>query len=53
LRDETQRRAFETSAKKIAAEEWNYSAQARKLKGFYERLLVLGKRPPQEGGMRG
>jgi glycosyltransferase involved in cell wall biosynthesis len=53
LRDEKQRRAFETSAKKIAAEEWNYSAQARKLKGFYERLLVLGKRPPQEGGMRG
>jgi glycosyltransferase involved in cell wall biosynthesis len=53
VRDENQRRAFEVNAKRIAAEEWNYTAQARKLKGFYESLLVLGKRPPQEGGMRG
>ena len=53
VRDENQRRAFEVNAKRIAAEEWNYAAQARKLKGFYESLLVLGKRPPQEGGMRG
>jgi hypothetical protein len=53
VRDENQRRAFEVNAKRIAAEEWNYAAQASKLKGFYESLLVLGKRPPQEGGMRG
>jgi glycosyltransferase involved in cell wall biosynthesis len=49
LRDEKQRRAFETNAKKIAAEEWNYTAQARKLISFYERLLVLDKRKQVRG----
>jgi glycosyltransferase involved in cell wall biosynthesis len=53
LVDEKQRKSFETNAKKIAVEKWNYAAQARKLKDFYERLLVLGKRSQQEGGMRG
>lgn len=53
LRDEAQRSIFEKNAKKIAAEEWNYPAQARYLKDFYERLLVMGKRPPPERGLRG
>jgi glycosyltransferase involved in cell wall biosynthesis len=53
LREEEQRKSFEGNAKKIAAEEWNYAAQARQLKDFYERLLVLGKRPPPERGLRG
>ena len=53
LRNDEQRTSFEKNAKKIAAEEWNYTAQARKLKGFYEKLLVLGKRPPPERGLRG
>lgn len=53
LRDEKQRNIFEKNAKKIAAEEWNYTAQARHLKDFYERLLVMGKRPPPERGLRG
>jgi len=45
LKDEQKRIGFEENAKKVAAEEWNYTAQARKLTEFYERLLVLGKRP--------
>jgi len=45
LKDEQKRISFEENAKKVAAEEWNYTAQARKLTEFYERLLVLGKRP--------
>jgi hypothetical protein len=53
LRDETQRCIFEKNAKKIAAEEWNYPAQARRLKDFYERLLVMGRRPPPERRLRG
>jgi len=53
LKNDEQRISFEENAKKIAAEEWNYTAQARKLKEFYERLLALGKRPPQERGLRG
>ena len=53
LRNDEQRTSFEKNAKKIAAEEWNYTAQARKLKEFYEKLLVLGKRPPPERGLRG
>jgi hypothetical protein len=53
LRDESQRSIFEKNAQKIAAEEWNYSAQAKRLKDFYERLLVMGKRLPPERGLRG
>jgi glycosyltransferase involved in cell wall biosynthesis len=53
LKDEGQRNTFEKNAQKIAAEEWNYSAQARRLKEFYERLLALGKRPPPERSLRG
>ncbi len=53
LRNDEQRTSFEKNAKKIAAEEWNYTAQARKLKEFYEKLLVLGKRSPPERGLRG
>jgi len=52
LKNDEQRISFEENAKKIATEEWNYTAQARKLKEFYERLLALGKRPPQERGLR-
>jgi glycosyltransferase involved in cell wall biosynthesis len=52
LKNDEQRISFGENAKKIAAEEWNYTAQARKLKEFYERLLALGKRPPQERGLR-
>jgi glycosyltransferase involved in cell wall biosynthesis len=52
LRNDEQRIRFEKNAKKIAAEEWNYGAQARKLKEFYERLLVLGRRPPPERCLR-
>ncbi len=53
LRNDEQRMRFEANAKKIAAEEWNYTAQARKLKEFYEKLLVLGKRPPPERSLKG
>lgn len=53
LKDEGQRNTFEKNAQKIAAEEWNYSAQARRLKDFYERLLVMGRRPPPERNLRG
>lgn len=53
LKNDDQRISFEENAKKIAAEEWNYTAQAKKLKEFYERLLALGKRPLQERGLKG
>lgn len=53
LRNDEQRMRFEMNAKKIAAEEWNYTAQARKLKEFYQKLLVLGKRPPPERSLKG
>jgi len=53
LRDGEQRKRFEANAQRIAAEEWNYAAQARQLKDFYERLLVMGRRPPVERGLRG
>jgi glycosyltransferase involved in cell wall biosynthesis len=53
LVDEMLKSAFEKSAQKIAAEEWNYSAQARCLKDFYVRLLAMGKRLPPERGLRG
>jgi len=52
LKDDERRMRFEMNAKKIAAEEWNYGAQAKKLKEFYEKLCTLGKRPPPEGGLR-
>lgn len=53
LRNEEQRKNFEANARRIATQEWNYHAQARQLKSFYQRLLGLGRRPPPERGLRG
>lgn len=53
LRDEKQRSVFEMNAQKIAADEWSYITQARNLKNFYEKLLVMGKRQLPERGLRG
>jgi glycosyltransferase involved in cell wall biosynthesis len=53
LKDEVLKGVFEKNAKKIAADDWNYSAQAKRLKDFYERLLAMGKRLPPERGLRG
>jgi glycosyltransferase involved in cell wall biosynthesis len=44
LSDEGLRKSFESNARKVAAEEWNYDIQAKKLGEFYERLIDLGKR---------
>lgn len=44
LEDDEKRKTFGANAGKIAREEWDYSAQGRKLAEFYRRLMALGKR---------
>ncbi len=44
LADDAKRKAFGENARKKAIEQWNYQAQAKQMKAFYEHLLRLGKR---------
>ena len=44
LMNEEKRKTFGMNARKLAIDEWNYSAQAQKLADFYRRLMELGKR---------
>ena len=44
LGDDAMRARFGASARDYALKEWDYSAQAARLMGFYKSLLELGKR---------
>jgi glycosyltransferase involved in cell wall biosynthesis len=44
LGDEPKRRVFGVMARAVALEEWTYTAQAQRLRSFYEELLKLGRR---------
>lgn len=44
LQDEGARKTFGANAARKAREKWDYRAQARQLKDFYEKLMLMGKR---------
>ncbi len=44
LQDEDKRKIFGANAARKAREKWDYRSQARQLKDFYERLMLMGKR---------
>lgn len=44
ITDAIKRKQFGNHAKTTAIEKWNYQAQAKQMKSFYEHLLRLGKR---------
>lgn len=44
LQDDDRRKTFGINAAKKAREKWDYRVQARQLKDFYERLMLMGKR---------
>lgn len=44
ITDDVKRKQFGDHAKATAVEKWNYRAQAKQMKNFYEHLLRLGKR---------
>lgn len=43
LGDDEKRKTFGENAKRVASEEWSYTAQAQKLISFYDGLLTLKK----------